>query len=105
MLHRLTAHARAVIAQSGDIAAHRHAAGNYLLDFGENVQGKALLVSLHDDGFLAGSTGIAACGGTPWRDCSFAGAQYNTANHAMVFTSNPANTAVADHAFTAVMLR
>jgi len=94
-----------VLAQSGGIAVTRFAAGNYFLDFGENVQGKALLVSFHDDGFLGGSTGISPCGGSPWRDCSFGGAQVNTPNHAMVYTANQTNTAVADHAFTAVMLR
>lgn len=95
-----------VLAQSGGITVHKHTgAGNYFVNFGENVQGKALLVSAHDDGFLTGTPGISACGGTPWRDCSFAGAQYNTATNAMVFTSNQANTGVADHAFTAVMLR
>lgn len=94
-----------VVAQSGGITVFRFAAGNYTVDFGESVQGKALLVSLLDDGFLGGTPGIAACGGAPWRDCSFVGAQYNTPNHAFVFTSNPANSALADHGFTAVLLR
>lgn len=94
-----------ILAQSGGLTVHRHSAGNYIVDFGESAQGKALLVSIHDDGFLTGAAGIAACGGAPWRDCSFAGPQYNEPSMAFVFTSNPANSALADHAFTAVLLR
>jgi hypothetical protein len=88
----------AIIAQSGGITLTTHAVGTYVLDFGAPVD-KSLIVatpSFATTG-LRGDVIAGPCGGPPAGSLVCASGGDN--NHVVVFTSNAANSALADWPF------
>ena len=88
----------AIIAQSGGITMTTHATGTYVLDFGAPVDKSLILVtpSFASPG-LRGDVIAGPCGGAPAGSIVCAAGGDN--NHVVVFTSNAANSALADWPF------
>jgi hypothetical protein len=89
----------ALVAQAGNVSITSHVGpGTYVLDFGEAVNNKLIIgaASAATAG-LRGDVIVMPCGGPPagFAACSVGGDN----NHVAVFTSNAANTALADQAF------
>ncbi len=92
-----------IIAQTGGIslAAGGGAAGNYYLNFGSSLTGKAVVVTSTytdaDSGFRGTAFTTLCGGGAQGSACAPAGT--NTDTHVFVASSNPANTGLQPHGF------
>ena len=95
----LTGAAGTIVAQSGGISVTSHfGPGTYILSFGTTVNDKLILAT---SGFanagLRGDVIAGPCGGPPTGAVACAVGGDNS--HVVVFTSNPANTALVDQSF------
>jgi len=92
-----------IVAQSGGITLSSHPfVGEYILEFGSPVVGKAILVTPSGrDNAFSGSFWGAPCGPPPQGYVNCAG-QPNTRLHVLVL--NQANTATVNHSFYVVVI-
>ena len=93
----------AIIAQSGGISLAAHVTGTYVLDFGSPVDESAVMATpSFARGGLRGDVIAGPCGGPPFGaiPCTIGGDN----NHVIVFTSNAANTRLANWPFYVAVL-
>jgi hypothetical protein len=87
-----------IVAQSGGISAAHPSGGQYILDFGASVAGKLIMATSGraSDPDFRGMVSAGPCGGTVEGSACPIG---NDANHVLVVTNNPGETAREDHSF------